>query len=384
MRLADFILKNMEPILQGWEDFARTITPASRVMDAASLRDHAGPMLRTIAADLQGSQTTEGRIAKSPGDAAHAEGNTAAETHAAIRWSSGFTIDQMVSEYRALRASVLKLWLQQIDKGAKFEVRDIMRFNESIDQALAESVAKYTMAVEESRNVFLGILSHDLRSPLGAILLSADMLLRTEDLGAKPTKSASRIYASVKRASKIVDDLLDFTRSQLGPGIPVQCSEVDLTQACDGIVEEARTYYPDAVFAYEPGGAIVGQFDRTRIEQVFANLINNAAQHGKTDRIITIRLGLDSDKVVFEVKNLGEPIPAEAIPEIFNSMRRFSSGAADEAGPKSGLGLGLYIAKEIVVAHGGVITVTSNATEGTVFTVTLPFSQIEPAQAERQ
>ncbi len=135
MRLADFILDNIEPILQAWEDFAKTITPASIGMDSVALRDHAEQMLRTIAADLRTSQTRKEAIAKSHGEAPTADAETAAETHAVIRQSSGFTVEQMVSEYRALRTSVLMLWMPHTQLDHKQVMDDLIRFNEAVDQA---------------------------------------------------------------------------------------------------------------------------------------------------------------------------------------------------------------------------------------------------------
>jgi len=170
MRLADFILKNIEPILQQWEDFAKTMTPAANDMDSSALRDHAEQMLLAIAADLRTAQSPRARIAKSHGKARRSGDVTPAETHADIRHSSGFSIGQMISEYRALRTSVLVLWMSSEDVTKEHEISDIVRFNEAVDQALAESVVSYGEAADVARNVFLGILGHDLRSPLGAIL----------------------------------------------------------------------------------------------------------------------------------------------------------------------------------------------------------------------
>jgi signal transduction histidine kinase len=133
---------------------------------------------------------------------------------------TGFSINQVVAEFRALRASVMRQWMKQVNQDGSFEVDDVIRFNEAIDQALVESVASYTEAVQASHNIFLGVLGHDLRAPLSAILLSADRLLRIDALGTKATKAAAQIHTSVGRASAIVGDLLDFTRAQLGPEYP--------------------------------------------------------------------------------------------------------------------------------------------------------------------
>jgi signal transduction histidine kinase len=372
MRLADFILQNIEPILQKWEAFAKTMTPAADGMDSVALRDHAEQMLRTIAADLQTSQTVEARISKSKGEAPDSQEVTPAETHARIRQSSGFTIGQMISEYRALRTSVLMLWMPPRDVNREEELADVLRFNEAIDQALAESVVTYTDDVDSARNVFLGILGHDLRSPLGAILLSAEVLLRAGDLPSKPTKNVSRIYTSVKRSIKIVGDLLDFTRTQLGSGIPVKLARDDFSLACEAMVEEARAYHPDRRIELHAKKPVIAQFDRSRMEQVISNLIGNAIKHGDPHSPVTVTVVAGSESVALSVHNEGPPIEAKAKATLFNPMVRNLQDGKVEYGAAAGLGLGLYIAAAIVSAHNGSIEVDSAADRGTTFMVSLP------------
>jgi len=373
MRLADFILDNLEPILQSWEDFARSIPGASRSMDVDALRDHAEQMLRTIAEDLRNSQSVTEQIDKSIGKASESDGETAAETHAILRHEA-FSIDEMVSEYRALRSSVLRKWLQEIKSGTEFEVEDMTRFNEGIDQALAESVASYSRTVTTTRNIFLGILGHDLRTPLGAIQLGAEVLLLADNLSAKPTMLASRIFTSAKRANKIVTDLLDFTRSQSGSGIPVHQTAVNLAEVCEGMVEEVRAYNLERQITYDTSGNVTGLFDAPRMEQVFSNMISNAVHHGSKTGAIRVGMHVEQAHAVFTVHNQGEPIAKDAIADIFNPMSRHSQYAAGEHGPHSGLGLGLFIASEIVAAHKGTIVVESSAELGTTFTVRLPLT----------
>ncbi|MFW9086978.1 sensor histidine kinase [Pseudomonas sp. P2758] len=372
MRLAEFILQNIEPILQHWEDFAKTLTPAAEGMDALALRDHAVQMLRTIAADLQTSQSPEESTLKSHGNAPRSNDDTPAETHADLRHASGFTLEQMIAEYRALRASVLALWLPSSDVSREQEVRDIIRFNEAIDQALAESVVTYTKAVDTARNVFLGVLGHDLRSPLGAISLSAEVLLRAGDLPPKPTKNVSRIYTSVKRSIKIVGDLLDFTRTQLGSGIPVRIARDDLALTCRGMVDEARAYHPDCQIELKSDYSLHWRFDKSRIEQVIANLIGNAVQHGAAGTLITVTLKSEDGFAVVSVHNEGVPIAESAVASLFNPLIRHLPGDDVQYGADAGLGLGLYIASAIVNAHHGHIDVHSEAASGTTFTVRLP------------
>lgn len=372
MRLSDFITNNLEPILQAWEDFARTIDTPGAPLDTDALRDHAEQMLHAIVLDLRTKQSVQEQVAKAQGNAPTTDTETPAETHAVTRLMAGFTIDQMVSEYRALRASVLSQWLKQIKAGTPLDVDDMTRFHEAIDQALAESIASYSRAVEASRNVFLGILGHDLRTPLGAILLGADVLRRSEGLGARATKISSQIYTSVKRASQIVGDLLDLTRCQMGPGIPVKKERLDLLPLCEHIVDEIRAFHPSTDILFEKKAPAAGEFDGARMEQVFSNIISNAVQHGDNQQPIEVALHVTDESVVFSVHNSGEPIPDDVLPFIFNPMGRFSQHSIIDHGPSEGLGLGLFIASEIVTSHGGVIEVISNQERGTTFLVTIP------------
>lgn len=371
MRLAGFILENIEPIVQEWEDFARTLATPGEPLDSVALRDHAEQMLRAIADDLSTEQSAEEQIEKAHGEAA-SDIHTPAKTHAITRLMSGFTIDQLVAEFRALRSSVIKQWMRQEKAGKPSQVEDMIRFNEAIDQALAESISSYTKAVQVSRNIFLGILGHDLRTPLSAILLGADVLLRTNDLGARPTKIASRIYSSVKRASQIVGDLLDFTRSQIGHGLPLKKEQMDIQPVCERIVEESRTVNPEADIRLTCSGSAIGNFDGARLEQVFSNLIGNAIQHGNGSAPVTVTLDSQEGILRFSVHNAGNPIPEEVLPFVFNPMGRYSPEMVTDNGPYSSLGLGLFIVSQIVESHGGRVEVSSQAEIGTTFGVVIP------------
>ena len=374
MRLGDFILGNIEPILQQWEDFARTLTPAAEGMSSLALRDHAEQMLRTIADDLSTTQSHEQRILKSRGEAVSTGEVTAAETHADVRHFTGFTIGQMIAEYRALRTSVLTLWMppDQVSKGD--EITDLLRFNEAIDQALAESVVTYTNAVDAARNVFFGILGHDLRSPLGAISLSSELLLSSDELPPKSIKNVSRIFSSVKRSIKIVGDLLDFTRTQLGSGIPVRIEDGDLAPMCVAMVEEARAYHPDRHIDIRTEYKVLGQFDKARMEQVITNLIGNAVQHGDKGAPVTVTLKTYGKYALLSVLNQGPPIDEATKANLFKPMARCLRDGEVEYGANAGLGLGLYIASAIVSAHQGDINVDSRPGSGTTFTVRIPLT----------
>ena len=374
MRLSKFILSNMEAILQEWEDFANTMNSTVHGMDSRELRDHAEAMLRVIAEDLDTSQGKQASIDKSQGMAPVIVDDTAAEIHAADRLASGFTIEQLMAEYRALRASVLRLWKERIKTISSCEIEDMVRFNEAIDQALTESIVRYSAMLRESQNLFLAILGHDVRSPLGAISMGAQVLLRDDTLSSKCVKVASRIINSTGRVAEIVSDLLDFATSHLGEGIPVSPVAINFTQVCDAVVEEARTFHPDRSIELAVSGDLRAAWDSARISQAFSNLLANAIQHGSKIDPVSVTVTGEKDDIVWTIKNMGEVITAANLRTIFDPARRFALRPASERGlshPQN-LGLGLYITRDIISAHGGHINVLSTKDEGTTFTVRLP------------
>jgi hypothetical protein len=221
--LADFIRRNHVGIVKEWIDFARTRTPASDKMTKLALEDHIVEILEFIADDLESAQTPRERFDKSRGDGPQ-DGplsQSAAELHAALRLADGFDIDQMVSEYRALRASVVKQWLSHHKAIASIDIEGLTRFNEAIDQAVTESVAHYTKTINNSRNLFLGVLGHDLRNPIGAVTMAAQWMERSGTTSPKQAQVVSDIIRTAGRATQILDDLLDLTRSSFGTEIPV-------------------------------------------------------------------------------------------------------------------------------------------------------------------
>src|SRR4030095_11995144 len=169
---------------------------------------------------------------------------TGAHTHSLLRARAVFNIDQLVAEYRALRASVIRLWFDSGKAGGPQTRDDMVRFNEAIDQAVAESVAYFTAEMDRWRHVFLGVLGHDLRGPLNAILLTAEVLSKMT-LAAPLEDHTVRLIRSGKRMKTLLDDLLDFSRGSLGIGLALHRTEVDLASVCTEEVELLRTALPD-------------------------------------------------------------------------------------------------------------------------------------------
>ncbi|GLO31438.1 two-component sensor histidine kinase [Pseudomonas putida] len=371
MRLFDFIDSSMEPILQAWENYARSVETELPKQDSSGLRDHAEKMLRTVAKDMRTPQSRQQQSEKTQGRGPRSSSETAAQTHAVARLIAGFSMDQMVSEYRALRASVLSLWLTQESFADAHHVQDMIRFNEAIDQALAESIAAYGTAVEATRKMVLAVLGHDLRSPLGAILMAGGLIQRQAGLDEKGKLLATQVCASAHRANVMINDLLDLARCNLGTGIPVDLRKMDLNPICKAVIDELRTAFPLARIILDEQAHITGQFDPDRISQVFSNLIGNALRHGDATAPIKVTLAKVNGVPRVSVQNSGEPIPPEVMPYIFKPEGRYSSYSSGERGSAAGLGLGLFIASEIVANHGGRIEVESTEEEGTTFEVVL-------------
>jgi signal transduction histidine kinase len=372
MHLSDFISENMESILQAWEDFARTIEPPALTMDKRALRDHASAMLRVISKDLAAGQTALEQSEKSKGHGLRDNDDTAAESHADARLLSGYTIEQIVSEFRALRASVLRLWSNSAEKRQDVDALDIIRFNEAIDQALAESVGRYARAVKKSQNLFLSILGHDLRDPLEDSIMGASLIMSTTYIASKHNEVATQIFNNGQRMQKLVNNLLDFTRTQLGSALPIKVKRTDIVNLCLGAVEELRRNYPGRSIEFDAKGDREGMWDAARIAQVFSNLIGNALQHGAQDEPVTVHLDCESDEIVAKIGNKGTPIDRDRMQSIFEPLVRFTEEGRIGHRNETSLGIGLYITREIVQAHKGVIHVDSSDGEGTTFTFRLP------------
>ena len=373
--LSDFIAANREPILAEWEAFARTCTPASGAMDIVALRDHANAMLTVIAADLRTPQGEDVQAEKSKGNAPadDSDASTAAGEHGAGRAESGFTVEQMVSEYRALRASVIRLWTRERGELGPADLDDLTRFNEAIDQSLAESITRYGEELAQSREMFLAILGHDLRTPLGAVLTSAKFMLETQELEEPSLTLTARIAASSTRMVHMVGDLLDFTRSRLGGGIPVVRADMSMARAVHDVVDEMRAAYPGRTLQVDTRGTQRGEWDCARITQALTNLVGNALEHGSPGTAVRVDVEGNDDETTIAVRNRGPVIAPERLNGIFNPMKpREAGGSPDAGGPGGNLGLGLYIAERIVHAHQGWIEVESSEERGTTFTVHLP------------
>jgi len=359
MRLAEFILNSMESILVEWEAFAGTLLPAAGGMTPLALRDHAHSILEAVAKDLSAPQTREAQSQKSKGRAPIVQGapDTAAQTHAVLRAASGFDINQLVAEYRALRASVLRLWSDARPLEAT-DMEDVIRFNEAIDQAVAESVGHFHAHVERGRNLLLGMLGHDMRSPLNTIVMTAASLA-TLNAGEQVSLAAARLIRSGTSMRALLDDLVDFNRTNLGLGLRVAASDIDLASVVADEVEQLRGAHPSQQIELVATGDTRGRWDGSRLQQLLRNLVSNAIKYGTPNTPVRVALRGEEADVRLEVTNSGPPIDPSALNGIFDPLTR-GSGPTDSHYGRDGLGLGLFIVREIAKAHGGAVEARSD------------------------
>src|SRR5437763_13465003 len=315
MRLADFILENRAAILAEWQAFAKSCAPASTSMGIAALSDHASEMLTVIAEDLKTPQGARQQSEKSMGRAPSTGTNvrTAAEKHGTGRAESGFTMDQMVAEYRALRASVIRLWSKERGEATRVDLEDLTRFNEAIDQSLTESVTRFTEDLDKSKEMFLAILGHDLRSPIGAVLTSSKFMLETQELEEPHLTLTTRIVSATTRMNNMVGALLDFTRGRLGGGIPITRGSMNMGKLVHDVLNEILAAHPDRKIKVNARGALTGHWDCERMSQVVTNLIGNALEHGSERSPLSVDVVGSDDEVAIAVHNRGALIPEDQL-----------------------------------------------------------------------
>jgi signal transduction histidine kinase len=377
MRLAEFIVHDMEAILWEWDDFAAVHIPTAARMTPEAVRDHAKQILTAVAKDLSTPQTKRAQAEKSKGLAPELIGNpeTAAETHAVLRAQSGFDINELVAEYRALRASVLRRWMDAYPPD-NLSLGDVVRFNEAIDQAISESVEFFTAQVDRARNLFLGMLSHDMRSPLNTIMMAASHLT-TLNAGPELSETAFHLTCAGHALKMLLDDMADFNRNMLGLGLNMALADIDLATVLSKELERLRGAHPDRRLELEVVGDTQGSWDGPRLQQVLRNLVSNAIKYGTPDAPVRTVIVGKANEVQFEVTNRGPVIEQSTLKQMFDPLKRGST--AEQGGDTDGsLGLGLYIVREVARAHGGEADVRS--AEGvTVFDVRLPRRSESPS-----
>jgi len=377
MRLADFIEANTQRILDDAVAFAITQAPSGAQLNHKRLRNDIPLILREIVADLRTPQSPAQQRAKAQGRAPVSPGpESAATSHGRSRADDGFGVNQMIAEYRALRASVLWRWAAD-EALATGSIEDMIRFNEAIDQAVAESLVEFSRTVESWRDVFLGALGHDLRGPLTAVVGTADLLVdSTRDT--PHARYAERILSGGQQLSRLVDGLLDYSKSTLGAGMTLHRGACDLGEAITEEVDLLRTTLHDTPISLHVEGDTCGHFDDARLREAVHNLVTNAAKYGDEGGEIRVTVAGDASRACIAVSNAGDPLPTDALNALFEPLRRGSKTA--NKGEHTSLGLGLFIVREIATAHGGDVNARVEAGR-TIFVINLPREEVGASTA---
>jgi signal transduction histidine kinase len=363
----------MTVILAEWTAFAKKTAPPESAMSNLALTDHAEAILCAIATDIETHQSRQQQYDKSQGEGEDThEKESPAATHGRLRQESNFSLLQLSSEFRALRATVLRRWLPSVHQMSETTIHEMIRFNEAIDQALAESIVTYSARADRTRDMFLAVLGHDLRAPLANISLVGDLLMRTVVSEEQVVALAQKTKRNAILMSAMVTDLLGFARLQLGAGMPIVRVNLDTLEVCKAAVADARAMYPNNTIVFHPSGNLSGAFDGTRLRQLVTNLLINAAQYGSAGKDVKLDAVGSEDAITINVTNWGPVIPPESFKTIFQPLVQLDHHIEEEGRPRTSLGLGLFIAQETVAAHNGTISVTSSEAEGTVFSVTFP------------
>jgi len=400
LRLADFILANFEPILAEWEVFARHIWPGAAV-DPAMLRDHAENILRATVSDMKSDQTASQQSDKSKGEESagkeSVEVNRASVAHGVGRVNSGFDLWAVVAEYRALRASVIRLWRESGPSPDLRDLDDLTRFNESIDQSVTEAIHSFTEQVKRDRegllaseqaarveaeaanrakDLFLATLSHEMRTPLNAIMGWMGILraegCQEEDLA----EGLAVIERNTKAQVQLIEDVLDVSRIVSGK-LNLDIRPSDLTHAINAGIDAMRPAAEAREIAIDvqlDPSASRAMCDETRIQQIVWNLVSNAIKFTPKGGNLRVTLAHEQSNSKIEVTDTGAGISPALLPYVFERFRQADSSSRRKFG---GLGLGLSIVKHLVEMHGGTVEAASAGEgHGSTFTVRLPIRAV--------
>jgi signal transduction histidine kinase/CheY-like chemotaxis protein len=401
VRLADFILANVEPILVEWESFARSIWPNGVTADPAELRDEAEDILHATAVDMQSDQTGAQQAEKSKGASrAGDEGaglTRASATHGSGRVASGFELWAVIAEYRALRASVLRLWRESEPAPDLRDIDDVTRFNESIDQSLTHAVRSYVDQVERDRaallaneqasrkeaeaanrakDMFLATLSHEMRTPLNAIMGWLSLLRHEQAKPSRYQEGLKVIERNTTAQVQLIDDLLDVSRIVAGKmRVDIHpCELTDVINAGVNVLRPAAEARGITLNVQLDPSATGAWCDSVRIQQVVWNLVSNAVKFTPKGGRVDVTLSREQSGFQIRVMDNGQGISSDLLPHVFDRFRQADNSTRRKF---AGLGLGLSIVRYIVEAHGGTVEADSPGEgKGSTFTVRLPIRAV--------
>jgi signal transduction histidine kinase len=350
--VAQYLRAHVQEISDEWEHAVVADLKALVNLERGALLDHLPEVLGGLAAWVEGgTEEADRRFA------------LLADGHALQRLGFGIELATLTIEYAWLRRVVLRR-LESLTATPEL-CRDLTLLNEGLDRAVNLSIRRYTEERDNLRDRFIGILGHDLRTPLQSASMAAQALLRSRALGDGDRRFAQGIVTAITRMDQLIADVLDFARGHLGPGIPCVPVACDMAELCRLALEEARSAYPNRAIDFRSRGDLRGTWDDNRVPQALGNLVRNAIQHGRDPIVVAVWEAEERDAVYTRVTNRGPAIPAHAVRTLFDAFAHLKEDH------RSGLGLGLYIVAQIARAHGAACDVSSTDLE-TAFTIRWP------------
>ena len=359
MSLPHFIHESLDDILSEWE---RECGESPRGAKPVVRRVHFGKVLQAVAEEMKRSKASDAAAAAATVASLARRGGDAPaspQSHAS----------QLVDDYASLRASVVRQWRRKHPSPSAADLDDLVHFNEAMDRSLAELAATFSPSESQPHALFLGVLNHELRTSVASILMSAQVLTHRSTPGTPEAKAAQRILRSCEQVRQSLDALSDFTKVRLGEHLEIDRVRDDMGVLCRQALDAYARIDPERKVRLTSDGDLGGDWDTTRVREAVGGLLANAARFASRGSVVTIAVdGHATDEVKVTVHGDGTPIDVETLQTIFDPVARVESENATYAG----LGLGLFIVRKVVDAHGGQVSVDASEEHGTTFTVVLP------------
>ena len=347
--LPELLRARRTEILDGWERAAtRDAEMPAAKRSGPVLRAHLPQLLDAMIEGLEGRWDM---------------GALLPDGHAKARLEEGYSIAAVLHELSHLREQIVSV-VEAAQKADGVDVRGIRDVHVALDECMVQAAVDMERVMSSDRERFVAVLGHDLRTPLNAVKMAGSLLFARER-GNDETSLAQKIVRAADRMNRMIADLLDFAALRSG-GLTLEKRTCDLGAVCAEVIDELRLARADRDIAFDVDGDCTGVWDEARMAQVVSNLVSNAITYSPESSRVGVRLACANDDVVVEVHNEGDPIPTQEQPNVFAPFKR---------NPKrkgGGIGLGLFIAHEMVRAHGGDIGFTSDRGNGTTFTVRVP------------
>jgi signal transduction histidine kinase len=351
MLVHELIAARREEIIARWRADVRAVAAEAKSLARSEIEDNIPGLLDEIVAALEARHSIS-------------DASPNASEHGKQRLRVGFDLNTVVREYGILRNCILRC---AEDAGVHPTIDEYRRLDDSLTIGISDAVVEYSKVRFRLFEMFVSVLSRDLKNPLQAISTGAEMLQGQAAIAAAAiARVASQMVSSANRINRIVDQLLDLSRVGLGGGFALHRQWFDVKDVCAEVIAALEAAHPGRVVDLNVDGQCTGSWDRERIAQVLSNLGVNALTHGDQTSPVEYQLRADGDAVVIAVHNVGEPIPEAEFARLFDPFRQHPEA------PGGSLGLGLYIVREIVREHGGTVTIDSTADAGTTFRVRLP------------